>query len=311
MSTELADLMAELEEAERFEQELQRYTNSVPSSKYQPHDHGQLQFHLADHMHRWLYPGNGFGKTRAMAEEFNAYCTHSNRWKRTPKWPVICIWWAQQYDQFELLKPQIEEETIGDQAVWIESKHHYLYPDGSKWYVLSCDRKWTSIQGINPDLVGYDEQPKLSIFREMEMRRRGKRKTRYIGAATATQGMSWMFDEVYKPWKERHDSLSVSEDQALLMQAHSKFWVWPKGGIDDNPGADEDDKHHYHTTTWTSEKEKRVRLYGGFEDWTGDPIFNAEAVERLRDRLIEHKERRSLLQSGMLVAGTKGRKPKK
>lgn len=298
--------MEEIRRAEELEQALVRYTNAFPSTLYNPHDRGQLQFHLARHMIRGLFPGNGFGKTTAAIAEANDLCTHGYRWGYGVTWPASVIWFAQIFDQFELLKPQIDEEIIGDQAVWNASKHRYEYPNGSQIWVVSCDRKWTAVQGINPDLVIFDEQPKLSIWREMLMRRRGKRKTRYVFAATATQGMSWMYDEVYLPWLEHHKELSLDSDAALEIQSHPRIWCWPKGGIDDNPGADAEDREHYHTTTWSSEKEKKVRLHGGFEDWTGDPVFNPEAIEFLRSQIPSLRERQDRFRSGMLM-GKRGK----
>lgn len=290
----------DIAEADELLSAIARYTERFPSSTYQPHSRGQLQFHLAEQMIRGLFPGNGFGKTRAMAEEFNDLCTQRGRWGYRLTWPARCIWWCQNYDQFEMLKIQIEGETIGDQAVWNSKHHRYDYPNGSQWYVVSCERKWTKVQGIPMDLVGFDEQPPLQLYREMLVRRRGKRKTRYIFAATATQGLTWMRGEVYEPWLKHHEALHIGETEALAEQAHPRIWCWPAGGIDDNPGADASDREHYHAMTWSSEKEKKVRLYGGFEDWTGDPVFNPEAIEAIRQRI---RDRLSLPgRRGMLVA---------
>lgn len=269
---------------------LDRHKLIYPGDYYDPHAGGQLQFHGSKHIIRGLFPGNGWGKTTGAACEADAWLRHTNRWQETPAWPCIVIWFCQDFRQFELLRAQIEDEAIGPTPVWVEKYNYYRYPDGGRFYVISCDRKWTFLQGINPDLVIFDEQPPLSLWREMLMRRRGRRKTRFIVAATATQGITWMSDEIFKPWVDHHAARGISEEGRLEIQSHPDLFVWDRGGIDDNPGADESDKVWYHSRTWSSEKEKQVRLYGGFQDWTGDAVFDELAMSWLRDNLESWKK---------------------
>lgn len=268
---------------------LQQLRDARPADEYRPHDRGQLQFHQSTHTIRGLFPGNGFGKTTAVAAEIDAWCRHTNRWQQTPRWPIVAVWFCPQYSQFGLLREQLETDIIGRNIAWRETRdgNFYEYPDGSRWYVASADRSWTFLQGINPDLVVFDEQPPIKLWREMKMRRRGRKKTRFIIAATATQGLTWMEGEVYTPWKEMHADLGFSVDTAVDEQLHPDIFCWPLGGIRDNPGADETDVQWYEKQEWSSEKEKKVRMHGGFEDWRGDTVFDDAAIEALRQEIEE------------------------
>lgn len=266
---------------------LQQYRYSRPCDDYTPHDQGQLQFHQSTHTIRGLFPGNGFGKTTAVGAECHNWCIHSNRWQKTPPWPVQVVWFCQDFQQFGKLRDQIERDIIGSTARWRETTDgkFYQYPDGSRWFIASADRSWTFFQGTNPDLIVFDEQPPLKLWREAAMRRRGKRKTRYAVSATATQGISWMADTIWAPWKKLYEDLGLSHETALFEQPHRDIWVWDEGGIEDNPGADEEDVRWYKAQEWSSEKEKKVRLRGGFEDWTGDSVFDEFSIERMREMI--------------------------
>lgn len=271
---------------------LQQFRDSRPADDYRPHEFGQIQFHSCTHTIRGVFPGNGWGKTTATAAEVDAWCRHTCRWQPTPAWPIVAVWFCPQYSQFGILREQLETDIIGRNIPWRETQdgNFYQYPDGSRWYVASADRKWKFLQGINPDLVVFDEMPPGPLWREMMMRRRGTRKTRFIVAATATEGMNHIADAVYLPWRNFHKDLGLSEDAAMDEQRHPYIWCWPQGGIHDNPGADQTDIDWYEQTEWTSEKEKKVRLKGGFEDWTGDAVFDGLAIEALRREIDEWEE---------------------
>lgn len=273
-----------------------------PAFGYVPHEDGQRQFHEATQPIRALFPGNGFGKSFAMMAEVDAWARHTNRWQRTPDWPVVMIWYAKDEDQWDLLRPDFEAELLGVIPKYSAAERKYTWPDGSFLKIILADneKSWEKKQGSNPDLVIFDEKSKVKLWREMLMRRRGKRATKFILGATATTGMSWMFTEVYKPWREYHRERGISVDRARFENTHPDMWVWDHGGIDSNPAASESDRRWYHDRTWSSPKEKKVRLYGGFEDWVGDPVFDADALERM-NTIADELNRRSPGKVGRIV----------
>lgn len=253
-----------------------------PDLAYTPHDRGQRQFHEATHTIRALFPGNRFGKTRAAGTELAYYLTHEHPMGHPmPQWPVIAIWFAQEFRQWELLRPQMEMECLPRGWNWNEQKHCYSWPDGSVLWVISCDRDWTYIQGINPDIVVFDEEPPLKLWREMMMRKLGARDTKYILTATATGGETWMEAEIWRPWMEHHKAAGVGLEEAKRVQSHPYIWVWDTGGVADNPSMNAEKIAWAEQTTWASDEERRVRLRGGFGRFNGRPVFDLAALSAM------------------------------
>ena len=116
-----------------------------------------------------------------------------------------------------------------------------------------------------------DEEPPPKLWREMPQPP-WQRKTRFVVGATATQGVSWMESEIFKPWWSTTRGWGWTR-ACPEVQSHPHLWVWDWGGIRDNPGASTEDVEWYETRTWSSAKERKVRLKGGFENWA-DSVFD-------------------------------------
>lgn len=274
----------------------------LPGDAYKPHristrgprkgmSSGQEQCHRAPHPIRVCAPGNGWGGTVMMGYEADAWARHTNRWQVTPAWPVQMVWFCPEFRQLALIMAELRENCFGPLPVMKESGFggpHMLWPDGSKLFFASYDRDWKHLQGIPLDKAFFDEQPPVELWRELLMRRRTKRQTRFMCKATQTISDGWMGGaELYMAWLNFHLELGMNEDQAMDAQRHPDIWCWPKGGIMDNPGASDKDVQWYLTRTWPSVKEKNVRLYGGFQSWRGDPVFDPEGVDWLRQQCDE------------------------
>jgi len=284
---ERAAMLLALEDHQRVE----LHRRARPGDWYRPHLAGQRQFHQADHIIRALFPGNGFGKTTAAGTEVNWWATHSHPWLAIKSWPQLIVWCCETYKQFKLLRSQLETTCFdGEGLRFNKVDHTYTWPNGSMMFLVSGDSSWTHIQGINPDLVIFDEQPPHALWTEMQMRRRGLRKTKFVFAATATQGITYMHREIYLPWLGHHLAQGLTEGQAMRRQSHPTTWCWPRGGIDDNPGADEGDRAWYRGRKFNSEAEKLVRLGGGFRDFSGTPIFDLNRLEEQRQNLLDPPE---------------------
>jgi len=283
---ERAESLAALEDDERDELlKLDR-----PSDFYEPHAGGQVQFHRSRSIVRCLFPGNGFGKTRAVGTEVNWWLSHTHPYQPTPRWPVIAIWCCETFKQFKILRTQLETECFDRPFKFNRADHIYTMDDGGQMFLVSGDSSWTHVQGINPDIVIFDEQPPEALWNEMKMRRRGARKTRYCFAATATQGMTWMHRDLYAPWLKHHQDLGQDETRATREQLHPRLWVWARGGIKDNPGADAGDVDWYESQSFNSDAERAVRLGGGFADFSGTPVFDLQALERQKPNLREGED---------------------
>lgn len=266
---------------------------------------GQRQFHESTHPVRLMAPGNGWGGTSAMGMEIDAWMRHTQRWQETPPWPIVAVWFCRLHAQFDIQRESILiAKCFGKIPQWKPTGFggpRFVWPDGGTLYIGSYDTDWTKYEGIELDLVAFDEQPPVKLWGEMMMRRRGAKKTRYICKATQTQGWSWMANDIYLPWKQYHADRGLDEEEAMVRQLHPNWWVWPTGGCHDNPALSREDRIWYEEQIWPSARERKVRLFGGFESFLGDCIFDLDAIDRLearaRDLAIEigHADRGALV----------------
>jgi hypothetical protein len=259
------------------------------------HENGQLQFHSAPHVIRQMAPGNGFGKTASVAVEIDWWGHNDHPFlEDIPKRPRQMVWIAQKHGQWDLMRRNIERWWPASVVhSWVGNPvFRYTWPDGSTLSVITAETDWTSVQGIQPDLVVGDEEFPIALWREMLKRRRGSTRTKYCVTATATQGLTWTYTELYVPWLKYHDRLGMNESQAMRHQGHRfdnpeladlpGIWCWPMGSHRDNPTATKETWAFYLSTTTGSEAERHVRLYGGFRSFNGAAVFNADNLEAMR-----------------------------
>lgn len=256
-----------------------------------PHDRGQVQALQSDHKIRVLIPGNGFGKTTCMGMDADMLMQRDDPFKPhlmpEPDRPTAAVWFCQKYQQWEIMRGDLEANVFTRGWSWKEQKHMYQWPNESRLYVLSSDSDWTAIQGVQIDAVYFDEHPDRKFWNEMMYRRRGRKKTRYMVAATMTQGITWFVTGIIQPWEAWNREQGRTNSQAIEAQDHRDTFVWNIGGIEDNPGMDEEDREHYESVFTASEKERHVRLKGGYADFVGEPVFDLEALEALK---AEHEQ---------------------
>lgn len=267
----------------RLWQLAQQYHQHNPALYIQPHNRGQVQALESDHTYRILIPGNGFGKTTCMGLDADMLMQRLDPFKPhiIPNRPTTAIWFCQKFQQFEILRPQLENDVFTAGWQYRINDHYYQWPNGSRLFLLSADSNWTAIQGIEIDAVYFDEHPGRSFWNEMLFRRRGKHKARYMVAATMTQGMTWFVREVIQPWEAWQREQGRSDEDARFHQDHATTFVWNRGGIEDNPAMGGDDVEHYQSITTVSEKESLVRVGGGYADFTGEAVFNLDALHRM------------------------------
>lgn len=214
-----------------------------------------------------------------MGHEINAWMMHTNRWQATPEGPIVGVWFCPQYKQFDILRPTLVEKCFGSIPRWKVAEHKFVWPDGSELYVASHDRDWSYLQGIALDLCVFDEHFKESLWLEMMLRRRGTKRTKFVIAATMTKGLTWEHKTIYTPWLKHHQAQGLSEFEAMRAQSHRDIFCWPYGGIADNPSMTAEDVRWYtDAVPYSCEKEKMVRLGGGFQDWSGDAVFDFDGL---------------------------------
>ena len=285
----LADITAKEQEIlARGLIDLEQWKRDRPSDFYTPHEGGQRQFHESDHRFRFLFPGNRWGKTVAMGIEADMVLQGSDRFRKKRKVPAQVLWFAPQLRQFDVLKAQLDQKCLTQGYKFDANDNKFTWPNGSQMWVIPHDRDWKNIQGINPDMICGDEQPPRSLWNELQARSFGDRLTRYVIAATATEGISWMDKVFYKPWFDHHIRQGLDVDGAMRAQNHPQYFVWPKGGIKDNPSIEDSEKRRFAEQEWVGgAKEYAVRNGGGFQLWLGDCIFEDESLDWQRQRMNE------------------------
>lgn len=251
---------------------------------YTPHSYGQRQFHAAPHIIRLLAPGNGWGKSTALAVEIGYWLDHAHPFQDTPEWPVQIFLVIRKFEQWTKVR-KLWERWWPSGWTFNGSSHVYTFPDGATLHLISDETDWASEQGTNPDLIVIDETCPAALWGELRMRRRGVRKTRYVIGATQTQGLTWMYSELYLPWLNEHKAKGYGVAEALRLQLHRYegmdtpgIFIWHVGGVECNPTASAEDKAFYGSARFASEAEKRVRMAGGFEDFAGTPVFNLDML---------------------------------
>lgn len=271
---------------------VERVRRASPAIFYEPHQNGQLQFHLAPHKIRCLWPGNRFGKTTAAGTEADHFLRHRSRpgWHRVAKHPQIVFWMVPDLRWWLAMRDQVEEECLTKGFTYNAQNHYYTYPEGDRALIIPSDRNWKYIEGTNPDLVIVEEDIPAVLWRALGMRAFGRRNTRYIIAATAVMGLGWMYTDLYLPWLEHHQQHGLSELEAMQAQTHPKIWAWPRGSIADNPTMTAEKVEDARSLRWGSDKEKLVRDYGGFQNLAGDCIFDPDGLERLRELCREYAD---------------------
>lgn len=240
----------------------------------------QLQFHQSTHVIRAMFLGNGSGKTTVAGIEADYWLQHAHPYQKTPTWNIQVIWVTLKFQQMDLLRTQLEESALSPGWRWNDNKHKYVWPNGSQLHVVSNDGDWAGIQGVRADLVIVDEECDVKLWRELTMRRRGMKKTRYVIAATATKGKRWMYRQIFLPWLKFHEAQDLTLADAMHMQKHPTRWVWPVGGIMDNPVMTDADLQWYEQElVHATPAERQVRLRGGFMDMNAAPVFDHEGVQ--------------------------------
>lgn len=266
----------------RAERAIDRIAELRPRLLLEPHANGQVQFLQSRHKIRVAIPGNGWGKTTTMAMALDMALQKEDPYNpdMVPKWPITAIWVCQKFQQMDILRRQLEEDVWSRPWTWNQTRHFYQWPNEAQLHIVSADSDWKHIQGIPVDYVAFDEHPDRKLWNEFMFRRRGKRKTRYMVAATMTLGMTWFVREVIQQWEGWHKSRGIPGTEARHLQSHPSIWVWDRGGIVDNPAMSDEDVAHYESIGHASDKELAVRLKGGYADFLGDSVFDQEALDR-------------------------------
>lgn len=224
--------------------------------KYEPHD-GQLRAHLSQADERYVFSGNGWGKSAFLVNEMHAAASGFNPWKNenTPVPAKICLLLDSpekiediltEYRRWNLLPPDWCHKR-GRHAI-----NHIEYPNGSTITVLTHDVNPLKLEGSQWDVILCDEPPPKHVFTSLFRGGRIKgRKLKTLLCGTPITA-AWLRTSVYEPWSKGE-----------------------LPGVECFRGATEDNKQNLaegyieRFKRLLSEKEQAVRLRGEFFDLSG------------------------------------------
>lgn len=172
---------------------------------YSPND-GQIQIHKSEASERYVFCGNGFGKTALMVNEVHWAAVGFNpiTGQTTPVPAKIVVLLDSPDKIEELFIPEYRKwnRLLPDQLSK-KGKPYYSvidYDNGSRVTFLSHNVEELKLEGIEMTHLFLDEPPQRRMF--IALTRGGRIKGRQLQVLmTATPIMSaWMRREIYEPW---------------------------------------------------------------------------------------------------------------
>lgn len=177
---------------------------------YEPMPH-QLEFHSSTKMGRLYIGGNRSGKTTGGGAETVMRLTGNHPYQDVPRPPVRGRAVGVDFDQGveKILIPQIQKWLPPSELImgsWEESYskslHTLTLANGSFLEFMSYDQAVTKFSGTSRHFVWFDEEPPEDIFNECLLRLVDVGGCYYI-TVTPLEEMSWTYDRLYEPWKNK------------------------------------------------------------------------------------------------------------
>jgi len=97
---------------------------------------------------------------------------------------------------------RIIRELLGQRYLkkWYEADKIVELTNDSIIGFKSVEAGFQKFQGTAKNLIWFDEEPSYDVYKECLMRVVDKEGC-LIGTMTPTQGMTWVYDEIYEPWE--------------------------------------------------------------------------------------------------------------
>jgi len=209
----------------------------------------QLKFHQSNKKIRFIIGGNRSGKTISGTVESIWYTmgTHPFRKVSVPNsgW-IVSLDFSTSRDVAELMiKKWTSRKWI---KRWYSADRILEATTGSIIGFKSCDSGAQKFQGTKKDWVSFDEQPDYLVWQECYMRTIDSGGMLWC-AMTPTEGMSWVYDEIY-------EQRTVNPDiEVIEMSMRDNPWL-SKEAIDK-------------AELTMSPEEKRMRIEGKFVQFSG------------------------------------------
>ena len=252
---------------------------AASSSKYPPHP-GQRRVHESQADQRFVFCGNGFGKTALLVNELHWAATGFNSiTKQQTLVPAkICLL----IDSPEKIEDIVTEyriwNTLSETQLHKRGKAHYsfiTFENGSTITVLSHAVELLKLEGSNWSHLLCDEPPPKNVFDAIMRggRIKGRRMKMLLCGTPITA--AWMRLRIFEPWSKGE-------------LPHVECFT---GDTDENmANLDAEAVERYFASL--TDREREIRRHGAFHDLTGlalSHLFNSEThvVRRQEQESIE------------------------
>lgn len=245
---EKIELVALLEEKERRRRESRTLLD--------PH-RGQLKVILSQALERYLFPGNGYGKTALLVNELDWAAKGYNPFKKThmPVPAKICLVVATSKDIDEVLSEYIKWHVIREDQLHKRGKPHVseiTFDTGSTITILTHEVNPLSLEGSQWTHLFFNEPPPKEVFVALSRGGRIKGRPLQVFLAGTPIAASWLRTDVYEPWVEGKLPHAECFQGSSYENAHN---------------LEEGSLERFEARL--TEKEKRIRLGGEFFDMDG------------------------------------------
>jgi hypothetical protein len=242
------ELLAVLEEKER--------RRKAAKDAFKPHP-GQLTAIQSTALERYLFPGNGYGKTALLVNEMHWAATGTN--------PVTCATTPVPIKAALVLATAKEiEDVLVEYARWHNVSEDQLHkkgkphvslitwPNGSSVTIYTHEVTPMSLEGSQWTHLFFNEPPPKPVF--IALTRGGRIKDRPLRVLLAGTPIaaSWLRSDVYEPWSKGE----LPHVECFFGSSYENAHNLDEGAID-------------RFALRLSDREKQVRIYGQFFDMDG------------------------------------------
>lgn len=217
----------------------------------------QLPILLSKALERYLFCGNGFGKSTILVNEMHWAATGYNpvTKEHTPVPATIYLVVDDPGKVEQIILPEYRRwNNLPEDNVHKDGKPYpsrITYDTGSVIHVITHEVNLLKIEGVQMDYIFFDEPPPRHVF--IGLRRGGRKKGRPLKILLAGTPLyqPWLRTDVHEKWAE-----------GKLKNVECFF-----GNTDDNPYLEDDYKESF--GAFLTEEEKLIRFKGMFAGLSG------------------------------------------
>jgi phage terminase large subunit-like protein len=194
-------------------QEIRKQAIEPNILRYKPHSK-QTMFHSSSAKVRLYLGGNRSGKTVGGITEDIYYLRRDHPFKRIPDIPIrgriVCVDFNQGINQIiipklkQWLPPSLLINGSWEDSYSAQAKTLTL-ANGSTCELMTYEQDLGSFMGTSRHFIHYDEEPPQHIYNECQLRLLDTDGDSWL-TLTPLNGMSWIYDDLYLPGKEKRRS---------------------------------------------------------------------------------------------------------